>query len=262
MATAPRSIRPSAPFGGGLAWLGVLSIPLVLLLWEAAIQLRLADPRLFGSPAGAFRESVRVFGEGRIWIDLGATMQALATGLALALLVGAPLGILLGTWRPGWTFLELPLFVLNALPYVALVPPLILTLGIGSDSKVALAFIAALIPIVYSGRTGAAGVPPVYVAAARVYGANRLDVFLKVILPHSLLSLLTGVRLGVGRALIAVLVGELYVSARGIGLWLSRAQIGLNADLLVFITLFVALIGAGLISAVGLLDRVFERWRD
>ena len=98
-------------------------------------------------------------------------------------------------------------------------------------------------------------------ARPRVYGAGRFEVFFKVVLPFSLLAVVSGVRLGVGRALTAVLVGEMYATQQGLGLWVSQGQYGMNADLLTFVTMFVATVGALLIGAVNVLDRSFAAWR-
>lgn len=230
-------------------------------LWQLAVTAGLIDPFFVGSPAGALREGARLAAEGTIWRDAVVTLLTLAKGLGLALLVGVPVSVVLGRWRGGWIAVELPILMLNATPTVALVPPIIMIVGIGTGSKAVLAFIGAVIPIVVSGRAGAASVPDAFVNAARVYGAGRLDVFFKVVLPHSLLAVLSGVRLGVGRALTAVLVGELYATQRGLGLWVTQGQVGMNADLLTFVTMFVAAVGALLIGAVNVLDRSFATWR-
>lgn len=242
-------------------WIAGSGVAGLLALWQLATSLNVVDPFFVGSPAGAAREAVRLSREGKIWVDVVVTLVTMAKGLGLALLVGVPLSILLGRWRQGWALVELPMVTLNAIPTVALVPPIILTIGIGPGSKVVLAFIGALIPIVFNGRTAAASVPEAYVRAAQVYGAGRLEVFLKVVVPYSLLAILTGVRLGVGRALTAVLVGELYATQQGLGLWLTRGQVGLNADLLLFVTFFVAGVGALLIAVVNAIDRSFAAWR-
>lgn len=219
------------------------------------------DPFFVGSPAGALREGARLADEGQIWTDAVVTLLTLGKGLGVALVVGVPLSVVLGRWAPGWTLIELPIVMLNATPAVALVPPIIMIVGIGPASKAVLAFVGAFIPIVVNGRAGAAAVPEAYIRAARVYGAGRLHVFVKVVLPYSLLAVLGGVRLGVGRALTAVLVGEMYATQRGLGLWVTQGQVGLNSDLLMFVTMFVATAGALLIGAVNLLDRSFAAWR-
>jgi NitT/TauT family transport system permease protein len=241
--------------------LGAIGIGGLLALWQASVSVGLLDPYFVGSPIGAFHEGVRLISEGKILPDAAVTLWTLAYGLGLALLIGAPLSVLLGRWQTGWNAIELPILVLNATPTVALVIPIILIIGIGPAAKAVLAFIGAIIPILVSGRTGAASVPEAYIRAARVYGATRTDVFVKVILPYALLAVLSGVRLGVGRALTAVLVGEMYATQRGLGLWVTQGQYGMNADLLTFITVFVATTGALLIGAVNLLDRRLAKWR-
>jgi NitT/TauT family transport system permease protein len=232
-----------------------------LVIWQLAVAAGLIDPFFVGSPAGALREGARLAAEGKIWTDAAVTLLTLARGLGLAVLIGVPLSVVLGRWRPGWSFVELPIVMLNATPTVALVPPIIMIAGIGPASKAVLAFVGAFIPIVVTGRAGAAAVPDAYISAARVYGARRVHVFLKVVLPYSLLAVLSGVRLGVGRALTAVLVGELYATQQGLGLWVTQGQVGMNADLLTFVTMFVATVGALLIGAVNVIDRSFATWR-
>jgi NitT/TauT family transport system permease protein len=241
--------------------LGAVGIGGFLAVWQAAVSGGLIDPYFLGSPLGAYDEGLRLMAEGKIWPDAVVTLRTLGIGLGLALLIGAPASVVLGRWPAGWNAVELPILMLNATPTVALVIPIIMVIGIGPPAKAVLALIGAIIPIIVSGRAGAASVPEAYISAARVYGAGKLEVFLKVILPYSLLAVLSGVRLGVGRALTAVLVGEMYATQQGLGLWVSQGQYGMNADLLTFVTLFVAAIGALLIGAVNLLDRSFARWR-
>lgn len=232
-----------------------------LAVWQFSVSVGLIDRAYIGSPIGAFWEGRQLFAEGKIWTDVAVTARTLAVGLGWAIAVSAPLSIVLGRWRAGWNAVELPLLMLNATPAVALVIPIIMIVGIGPGSKSLLAFIGATIPILVSGRAGAAAVPDAYIKAAQVYGARRSDLFFKVVLPHSLLAVLSGTRLGVGRGLTALLVGEMYATQKGLGLWISRGQNGMDADLLAFITLFVAAAGACLIGVVNLVDRWFATWR-
>jgi len=245
----------------GRLLLGVGGLVGFLVVWQLLVSSGIVDRNLIGSPIGAYRAGLQFLDDGKIWADIAVTFRTLGIGLVVSLLVGAPLSVILGRWRAGWNAVELPLLMLNATPTVALVIPIIMIIGIGPNSKVALAFIGAVIPILVSGRAGAAAVPEAYLRAARVYGANRFDIFFKVVLPHSLLAVLSGTRLGVGRALTAVLVGEMYATQKGLGLWISRGQNGMDADLLAFITLFVAAAGASLIGTVNLIDRSFAGWR-
>jgi NitT/TauT family transport system permease protein len=230
-------------------------------IWQIAVFTGLLDPYFVGSPIGSYQEGRRLMAEGKIWPDAAITLETLGVGFGLALIVGAPISIVLGRWQTGWNAVELPILMLNATPTVALVIPIIMIIGIGPAAKAVLAFIGAVIPIVVSGRAGAASVPEAYINAARVYGAKRLEVFFKVILPYSLLAVLSGTRLGIGRALTAVLVGEMYATQHGLGLWISQGQNAMNADLLTFVTIFVAAVGATLIGAVNILDRSFAQWR-
>jgi ABC-type nitrate/sulfonate/bicarbonate transport system permease component len=248
--------------GAGRLLLGAAGIAGFFALWQVVVSVGLVDVFFVGSPLGAVREGVQLLPEGKIWVDAIITTRTLAYGLGLALILGIPVSVVLGRWPNGWNAVELPILMLNATPTVALVIPIIILVGIGPTSKAVLAFIGAIVPIIINGRAGAAAVPDAYIRAARVYGAGRLDVFFKVVLPFSLLAVLSGVRLGVGRALTAVLVGEMYATQHGLGLWVSQSQYGMNANLLIFVTIFVATVGALLIGAVNVLDRSFAKWRS
>ena len=219
------------------------------------------DPFFVGSPIGAFHEGVRLMSEGKIWPDAAVTLLTLGYGLGLALLIGAPISVVLGRWRTGWNAVELPILMLNATPTVALVIPIIVIIGVGPAAKVG----ARVHRRHHSDRCQrtrrrCCGARRLYPRRA---GLRRrpLEVFFKVVLPYSLLAVLSGVRLGVGRALTAVLVGEMYATQQGLGLWVSQGQYGMNADLLTFVTIFVATVGASLIGAVNVLDRSFAKWR-
>jgi NitT/TauT family transport system permease protein len=244
-----------------LKLLGAVGLVAFLLVWEFVVSAGIVDRKLIGSPIGAVSTGIALFKDQSIWRDIGATIYTLSCGLLLSLVIGAPLSLILGRWTVGWNAAELPILLLNATPTVALTIPIIMLLGIGPASKVMLAFIGAVIPILVAGRAGAAAVPEAYMRAARVFGAGKLDIFLKVTVPYSLLAVLSGMRLAVGRALTAVLVGEMYATQHGLGLWVSKGQNGLDGDLLAFITLFVAATGSCLIGLVNMLDKHFSKWR-
>lgn len=169
--------------GAEKALYGIGGLAAVIVLWQVAISTGLIDRGLTGSPLGAMDTAQRLLGSGEIWPDIRATMSTLATGLLFALLIGAPLSVILGRWQAGWAAVELPILILNATPTVALVIPIIMIVGIGPESKSVLSFFGAIIPILVSGRAGAASVPESYIRAAQVYGATRLQVFFKVVLP-------------------------------------------------------------------------------
>src|SRR5439155_15970916 len=102
-------------------------------------------------------------------------------------------------------------------PYLALLPIVVVWLGIGMQSKIAVSFVGGVIPILVNSIAGVRGVERSWIVAARSFCANERDVFLKVILPASLPSVILGMRLGLGRAVLGVIVGEMYQSQAGIG---------------------------------------------
>ncbi|MPZ22968.1 MAG: ABC transporter permease subunit [Dehalococcoidia bacterium] len=242
--------------------LPLLSFVGVIVLWDLATRLDLVSEGVISTPANVWDRAVLEFERGKVIDDCLATGRSLGQGLLFAVLIGAPVGLIIGRWRPGWLFTEWPLIVLNGIPTVALSPVLILLFGIGIEGKIFIAAIAASIPIIWNGAAGSRSTPLVLLNVGLTYGCNRITFLTKVVAPHSLPYLMTGIRLGMSRAFVAVLVAELYVGHAGLGSWLRLAITALSPDLLMFVTILSALVGIAFISIVGLAERAFSGWKE
>lgn len=235
-------------------WVSSLSVSAFLLAWEVAPRLGLVDPLFTSQPSRIAAAGLEIARSGGLASHLGASGYELVSGVVLAIVLGVPLGLSLGTSRRLRDYLDAPLMALYAAPRLALLPVLVVWLGIGMASKVAVVFIGAVLPIVINSAAGPRAIDPSLVLAASAFGARRGDLFWKVILPGSLPAVLSGIRLGLGRGLLGVVVGEMYVSERGVGNQIMSMGSAFRIDELLFYTLLVSSVGVLLTSAMRRLE--------
>jgi sulfonate transport system permease protein len=235
------------------------SVVLFLVAWELAPRLGLVDPFFTSRPSLVVAAAVDVVRSGTLLRDVSVSLSEFAIGFALALAVGVPLGLLLGTFETLRFLLDPPIMAVYATPQLALLPIFVLWLGIGMSSKVAVVFLGASIPIIVNSMAGVRHVERSLVVAARSFCATRLDVFAKVILPASLPAVMIGVRLGLSRAVLGVVVAEMYVSQDGVGNQIMRLGSAFRVERLLVYVLLVSTFGLVATNAVRRLEERIAR---
>ena len=204
--------------------LSLATLVIVLGVWEAATRTGLVNSLLLASPSAIVASAWSMFvTKGDVYHHLVVSAQELALGFVVAVIVGVPVGVLMGRNRLLRQAIEPYVMALYSTPQVALFPLLILLLGFTVQSKAALVFLGAVFPIVINTTAGVIGTDPRLLEMARSFTAPESAVFRKVILPAALPTISTGLRLAVGRALIMVFVAELVSSTEGIGYLITRA---------------------------------------
>jgi sulfonate transport system permease protein len=241
------------------AAVSTVAVAVFLIAWEIAPRLRLVDPFFTSQPSRVLAASADIVRSGTLMRDALVSMSEFATGFALALAVGVPIGLMLGTFPTLRHLVDPPLMALYATPQLALLPIIVLWLGIGMGSKVAVVFIGAVIPIVVNSMAGVRQVDRPLVLAARSFCATRRDIFVKVILPASLPAVMIGIRLGLSRAVLGVVVAEMYVSQEGIGNQIMRLGSAFRVDHLLVYVLLVSAFGLGATTAVRKLEERVAR---
>jgi ABC-type nitrate/sulfonate/bicarbonate transport system permease component len=254
----PEAAVPIRPLGRAtlIYALRLGALAAFLAAWEAASRTGLVDPLFASSPSLIAAKLVEMVGDGSLWPHVAATSRVTAVGFALAVLVGVPLGILMGRSELFNATIEPFVAALYASPQVAFLPLLIIWLGIGFTSKVALVFIGSFIIVVINTETGVAQVDPRLIETARAFTASERQVLIKIVLPAALPFILAGMRLAIGRALVMVVVAEIYASNRGLGYLIFQAG-GMYDTAQVFVGVGI-LAGAGV--ALTALLRALERW--
>ena len=243
---------------------GTATIALVLLIWELLPRILplQAGTRLFlAVPSRIFGMLWQMFATGTIWAPLGVSATAFAIGLALAIVVGLPLGILLGRSATLNAMLDPFVTAFNATPRLVFLPLLMLWLGIGLASKVAIVFSGALFPLLINTHEGVRNADRLLINVVRSFGASGWDVARLVIIPNALPFIVVGVRLAIGRAILGVVVAEFFGAQDGLGVVMVRAASSFKVDV-VFAGLIVfaglSLVMTGLVKIV---ENRMSLWR-
>lgn len=242
--------------------LGTLSVGIFLIIWELTGNVfQWINPMFMSAPSLIFKAAVEMFRTGEIYHDLYVSGIEFLGGYFLAAAVAIPFGILVG-WYKRMSYVFDPFInAMNATPRVALLPLVIIWLGIGILSKVGIIFLGAVFSILINTRDGVKTTPLNLLNAARSFGASEWMVFKTVVVPSTVPFILTGLRLAVGRALVGVLVGELYAATAGIGFMITVAGATFQTDkVFVGVGIFAlsGMIGMELLTKI---ERRFDRWR-
>jgi NitT/TauT family transport system permease protein len=239
------------------ALVSTLSVALFVIAWEIAPRVGLVDPFFTSEPSRVLAAGLDVLRSGTLAHDAVVSLSEFAVGFALALAVGVPVGLLLGAFPVLRELIDPPVMAVYATPQLALLPIFVLWLGIGMGSKIAVVFLGAAVPIIVNTMAGVRQVDRSLVLAARSFCATRRDVFARVILPASLPSVVVGIRLGVSRATLGVVVAEMYVSQDGIGNQIMRLGSAFRVEHLLVYVLLVSAFGLTMTTLVRTIeDRV------
>lgn len=238
-------------------------VPVALLAaWFAATASGALKPYQFPSPHAVLAEIAQLASTGALWSDLGASIERVALGFALALAAAIVLGALVGTSRTAEKLLEPTLQAVRSVPSLAWVPLILLWLGIGEPAKIVLVAIGAFFPIYISLSSGIRNVDRKLIEVAQVFGVTKPALALRVLVPAALPQLLVGARIGLTQAWLFLVAAELLAASRGLGFLLTEGQqIARTDEILVAIILF-ALCGKLSESGMRLLERRLVGWTD
>src|SRR6201987_626759 len=242
--------------------LGGLAIGVFLIIWELVGNVfQWINPMFMSSPSLIYKAAIQLFVSGEIYHDLYVSGIELLGGYFLAVAVAIPLGIMVGWYKRMSYWLDPFINAMNAPPRVALLPLVIIWLGIGILSKVGIIFLGAVFSILINTRDGVKTTPLNLLNAARSFGASEWMVFKTVVIPSTIPFILTGLRLAVGRALVGVLVGELYAATAGIGFMITVAGATFQTDKGFVGVLIFAITGMILTDVIDRIEHRFDKWR-
>ena len=239
----------------------LVEVGLVLLVWEFLISgLDIWNPQLFPPPSAilsAFGDLVTGGQLGEHWLF---SMKNALYGFLLATTVGVVVGLAMSSSRWVDDLLGPPFWTAYSLPRIALQPLLVLWMGFGSGPKILIIFLMAVFPITLNTMEGLRTVDRSLLRAAEVYGASRIQRFIKVEVPAAVPLILTGIRMGVARAMVGVVVGEFIGGSKGLGYLIDRSAFEFELDValaLTFLLVVMANIGMFLVDVV---RRVVAPW--
>jgi len=193
------------------------------------------------------------------------TLDSLAlfvTGFALALMVGAPAGLLLARARALRVGTEPYIMILYATPMVALIPFILSMMGFGFAPKVLVVFLFAVFPILYNTIEGARSIKPELIEVARSFRSSERALWRDVMIPYTLPFIMTGVRLAIGRSLVGMIAAEFFLSSTGLGQMIMAASQNFDTASVFAAILVIGLIGVGLMRLGVRIEAHFARWRN
>jgi NitT/TauT family transport system permease protein len=241
--------------------IGSASIATFLVLWEVTSRVGLIDPFFFSKPTDVVAAGVAEVQLPRFWTDVRVSAFELAAGFTLAAAAAIPLGLMFGWFRRLSYMADPWLNLFNALPRIALLPLIVLWLGLGVQAKLAVVFLGAFFSIIIPTVQGVRTVDRRFLDVARSFGAGNLRLFTSVVFPATVPFMMTGLRLGIGRALIGVVLAEIYAQTEGLGVMIDRAADTLQADRMIFGVLLFTASGVLGVELLRRLERNFDRWR-
>jgi len=243
------------------AMLGAFAVALFFAAWQAIFLVVPLNPLFFTTPRLIAEGFVDLVESGDLFRDLAVSSVPFGLGLLAAVIVGVPLGILMG-WRVRVGYALDPLMtVFYASPLVALAPLVVIFFGVGVSGKTIIVFTLAVFPFIFNAASGVRAVDRLLINVVRSLGGRERDIYLKILFPSVLPYMVAGARIAVGRALIAVLVGEFFAASEGIGYAISRFGDIFAIDRMFACILTVMVIAVVLTEGIRWAERAAFPWR-
>ncbi|MCW1806602.1 ABC transporter permease [Brachybacterium squillarum] len=234
---------------------------LVLLVWQVAASAGLLDPRLLTGPDVVAATGWGRLQDGTLATHVGASLSRAVLGLALGTVAGVVLAVVAGLTRVGESLVDGTLQVKRAIPNLALIPLLILWLGIGEEFKVTIVALGVLIPIYINTYSALTGIDTKHIELAESLGLTRWQYVRSVLLPGALPGFFVGFRLAVVGSWMALIVVETINATSGIGYMMSQAQLYAQSDIILVGLVVYGIFGFTSDALVRLLERRVLSWR-
>jgi NitT/TauT family transport system permease protein len=252
----------SGPVREAGLWIPVVVVTGVVVLWELLARVGVLPSVLFSSPTEIVQALARSIRSGEMVDHAMATLRRTAAGLALGAVPGLLLGLAMGWSAPLRRALD-PLFAaVHPIPKIAILPLLMIFLGVGEAARVAAASVAAFFPMLINTMAGVRQINPLYFEVARNYGADRRRLLIRVVLPGSLPMVFSGMRLAANVTLLVTIAAEIVMAERGLGSLVWLAWETLRVELLYATLIVIAALGIAVTGGLRALRRLLLPWQS
>jgi NitT/TauT family transport system permease protein len=190
-----------------------------------------------------------------------SSLAIFAVGFALALVIGAPTGMLLARVAPLRRALDVYIMIAYATPLVALIPFILSLMGFGFAPKVLVVFLFAVFPVLYNTVEGARSLKPELVEVARAFRSSEWALWREVMVPYTLPFTMTGVRQAIGRALVGMIAAEFFLSSTGLGQLIMNASQNFDTAGVLAAIIIIMILGLVLMRIGRMVEQHFARWR-
>ncbi len=237
-------------------------IVMLVLLWQLGVSTGVLPARFVSSPVTVVQTATGMIEKNDLLHDIRVTLTEFFLGMAAAIALGIPVGLVAGWYRRVRYAVDPYLAALYATPSLALLPLLVLWFGIGIKSTVVLVVISAFFPIVINVMQGVLTVDASLLRMGKSFGARQLRIFGTIVLPATVPFLASGLQLGVARGLIGVIVGEMYAANNGgLGYIISVAGSTLAIDQMFVAVTIITALGITLLGATRAFEQRMQRWK-
>ena len=244
--------------------LSSLTVILLLCAWVVVTETGLANPLFLPNPEAVARAFMEVSTEGyqgsTLIEHLSASLYRILVAFGLACLIGIPLGVLMGTSETARALLSPMIEFYRPLPPLGIYTLLVMWLGIGEESKLALLFLAALPGLIIATIQAVRNIDPIYVRAAKALGASTRTIVLQVYLPAAGPTILAGMRISLGFTYTVLVAAEIVAASAGIGWMIWDAAKFLLSDVVIMGLIVLGLTGVALDMVMRLLGQILMPW--
>jgi NitT/TauT family transport system permease protein len=261
VAQAPPKPRPPPPIAKrAMPFAGLISIAAGLALWEFLSRVVVANSLFLAAPSQIFAAIYTLARSGELWPHLLISAAEFALGYTIASALGILTGLAMAQSEIARKMLQPWISGLYATPTIALAPLFILWLGIGIWSKVVVVIFLVLFPVTINTEAGLRTTSPRLIEMLRSFGATPRQIFFKLSLPSAMPFILAGLKLGIGRGLIGVVVAELFGSRAGLGRLISQSADAFNMPELFAGVVILAVAGIAMTAGFSRLERMLVPW--
>lgn len=235
---------------------------LVAAAWETAARSGLADAALLPPFSQVMSAVARLLVDPDLYLHAAASLMREISGLGLAVIVGIVLGIVMAWYLPVRIFINPLVRCIYPMPKSALIPVMIMWLGLGHLSKIGLIFLGCLLPVIVSSYNAARGVDTVLIWSAQSAGASRRQILTEIVLPASMPEILSGVRTALALSFVLLVSSEFLMAREGLGYMIAFLGEGGVYDAMFATVLLVSAIGFAADRAYLAFVRRVLAWRE
>lgn len=240
----------------------LVNLACFFLVWQLVAQAKIVNPLFVPTVTGVFKALKEGFSDGTLGSAAVWSVRSYAIGMAISCAIGIPLGLLMGASKVTNAIFSPYMWGLHSVPSVATVPLLILIFGFDVKAELTLIILSAVFPIMINCAAGVKTVEPSLLRAGHVFGANKLDLYVRVIFPYTLPFILSGVNQGLTRGLVGLVVGEIFGGNNGLGFLIVKAQDSYNSPELYAVLLLLVIAALSIVQAMRWVEAKAAPWRD
>jgi NitT/TauT family transport system permease protein len=239
----------------------VAILVLLFCFWEIAARVGWIDPFITSSPARVLKTIVSLFNSGTLFLHIGTTLYETVVGFLLGTLIGICIAILLWWSSTANRILDPYMVVLNALPKIALGPILIVWIGASEKSIIAMGLLVSLVVTIMTVLAGFMEISEEKQQLMRTLGANKPQIFMKIVLPASVPTMMSALKISVGMSWVGVIVGEYLVSKAGLGYLIVYGGQVFQLDIVMASIIILCALAALMYYVVAFSEKRMVTWR-